>query len=89
MDDVGDRASAWLADEQMNMLRHDYIARNHETVSSPGSLQGIFEQITCSRPAQMRKAVETTEGDEVKAPGVVITNEAARHNEKEYISRSQ
>ena len=36
---IRQRALLWFAEQQVNMLRHDYIAINLESVTAPHSLQ--------------------------------------------------
>jgi len=78
MDHAGNHAFDRLADEKMNVLRHDDITGHHEAVTPPHPLQRLLEKIARLRRSQMLKAVIATEGEEVKAPRVFVSDESAR-----------
>ena len=81
---AGDRAVYRLADEQVNMFRHDNVAGYHETVPHSCTLQGIFKQAAGRRCAQMLELVITTEGNKVETAEVLVTNQSAWHGRKSY-----
>jgi hypothetical protein len=64
----------------MDMLRHDDISEYVEPVISAGLFERTLTAIPGSRSAEVRLAVVTTEGEEMKIAGVLKTTEAPRHD---------
>jgi len=89
MNYAGNRTFNRLADEKMNVLRHDDITGHHEAVTPPHPLQRLLEKIARLRCSQMLKAVKATESEEVKAPRVFVSDESARHRWKAYNESQQ
>jgi hypothetical protein len=54
-----------LADQPVDMFRHDHVADHHEPVTPPDFLQNAQEHIAPRPASQKRAAVITTGGDEV------------------------
>ena len=84
MNHAGNHAFDRLADEKMNVLRHDDITGHHEAVTLAHSLQRMLEKIARLCRAKKLKPVITTEGEEVKAPRVFVSHESAWHWWKAY-----
>ncbi len=76
---AGDRAFLRFAHEKVNVFGHHDVSRNDKSVSEPGTFQGVFKQVARQGVAEMLKAMETTEGEEVEAPRVFVPDESARH----------
>ena len=57
MDHAGNHTLARLADEKMNVFRHDDITGHHEAVMLPHPLQRILKKIAHRRRAQILEAV--------------------------------
>src|ERR1700736_5991653 len=68
-----------LADEQMNMLRHQHIADHHKTVATAYLLQDFEKHIAAARRAQQRSTLITTGGDVVEISAAVVTMETSGH----------
>jgi len=55
----------------MDMLRHDHVAGDEETVALAGLFQGAFKDLARLGVDQARLSAVTTEGDEVEVAGLV------------------
>ena len=70
-----------LADQQMHMLGHEHISRNHQAVASAHLLQGVLEAGVSRLVVEQRPPSIATEGEEVKLPGVLVTDQLSRRGE--------
>ena len=73
-----------LMNSLSDILRMDGQFGHHEAVTLPYALQRILEKIARLRRAQILGPVIATEGEEVKAPRVFVSDESARHRWKAY-----
>ena len=71
---AGDRTVHRLADEQVNVLRHNNVAGYHETVPHPCPLECVFKQAAGRRCSQMLDLVITTEGNKVETTEMFVPN---------------
>jgi hypothetical protein len=69
-----------LAEEQMNMLWHDYVTCHHQTITPPDVLQDLKKEIAISRVVEQRPALITTGGDEVQISCAVVAVKAIGHS---------
>jgi hypothetical protein len=68
-----------LVDQQMHVFRHDDVAGNHKEIAAADALQRIFKQLHGRDRRQAGSAAITTEGEEVKLPGLLIADALAFH----------
>jgi hypothetical protein len=61
-----------FADQQVDVLGHDHISNDHQTVSPPNLFKHLQEQIPPSTESEESLAFMTTESDEVQISGFVI-----------------
>jgi len=61
----------WFAQQQVNVLRHDYIAINVESVTAPHPLQGRLEGSSAFVGGEQTMAVVTAKSDKMTLPGLV------------------
>jgi hypothetical protein len=71
MDDIGDCASVWFADEEMNMFGHDDIPGDYEVITAPYSFKGIYKNVASRGRPQVLPTVETAECEEMEISGVM------------------
>jgi gamma-glutamyl-gamma-aminobutyrate hydrolase PuuD len=67
-----------LANEQMNVLRHHYVADHHQVVALAHLLPHVQEQITVRSAAQQGSTLITIGGDEMQVSSAVVTMETSR-----------
>jgi hypothetical protein len=79
----GRRAFGGLADEQVNVIGHNDIAHQRETVAIARLAENLDENISGANGAQQRQASIASEGDEMKMPVPVVANEFADHGKQE------
>ena len=70
-----------FADQEMEVLGHDYISQNHETIALTHLLEDRQEEIAATCTGQVLSPVITTAGDEVQVPGTGIAFEIPGHDE--------
>ncbi len=70
-----------FADQEMEVLGHDYISQNHETIALTHLLEDRQEEIAATCTGQVLPPVITTAGDEVQVPGTGIAFEIPGHDE--------
>jgi len=63
----------------MNMLGHENISRNDESVASANRLKLALEGLVSRALAKQRQPSITAESYEMKVPGFLITNKALGH----------
>lgn len=68
-----------LADEQVNVFRHDDISGNDELISPARLLQDGEKQISTARRAQHGLPPVTTAGDEMQVSGAVVSLQVLPH----------
>ena len=61
------------------MLRHDDISEDMEVISEPHLFKLAFEEVPRAGGAEVREPAVTTEGQEVRVSGTLITNQALSH----------
>jgi len=76
--DAGRIALLRFADQQVDVLRHDHVTYDNETVALPYLFEDAQEQIT-PRAAQPALPMIATASDEVQMLGAVIALEVSRH----------
>jgi|ERR1035437_623918 hypothetical protein len=67
----------------MNMLRHQYTAGDHKSVSPPHSFELAFKDAARCIIAQQREPSIATEREEVKVAGFLVTNKTFGHGQDE------
>jgi hypothetical protein len=77
--DAGDGAYLRLAQEEMDVFRHNHVSGDHKPVALADTLQGILKEIAGVYRTEMLEPVITTEGEEVKVPCVFVPDESTRH----------
>jgi hypothetical protein len=71
----------------MYVLRHDHVTSNYKEITQPNALQRIFKKLHRPDRRQVWPTPETAEGEEVKLPGLLITDALAFHTLREYSNR--
>jgi len=74
----------WLAQQQMDVFRHEDVGVDVELVALPGAFQGFEEGDAGVVVVEVGKTFVTTEGDEVVVSEGVVSLETARHGRTEY-----
>jgi hypothetical protein len=69
----------WFADQQVDVLRHDYEAYDYEGIALPHLFEHTQEQITPPGTAQPPLPMIATAGDEVQMLSAVVALEVSRH----------
>ena len=64
------------------MLGHQHISRNHKSIAQPQCFKLVLEDPAGCGMAQVRQPSITTESDEMKVPGFLITDKAPGHDER-------
>ena len=88
LDSNGQRFERRLVEQQMNMLRHENVSSDHETITERGLLQLGFEDCVAGTFCQSRLAPVTTEGQEMKDPAVLVTDKTFRHGVRRILSQN-
>jgi hypothetical protein len=65
----------------MHVLGHDNITANHKEIAAANPLQRVFKEILGRARGKVRPTAETTEGEEVKLPCLLITEARAFHTQ--------
>jgi hypothetical protein len=68
-----------LADQEMNMVRHDHIAHGHEAITLADFLHDCQKQVSPPRAGQPALPMITTASDEMQFVRAVITPGMVRH----------
>ena len=68
-----------LADQQMYVLGHDYVADDAELVTNSHSFQNFFKEGPRRRRREIGLSTKATEGDEMKIARILISLEALGH----------
>jgi hypothetical protein len=79
LDCDGQRGDARLADEKVNMLRHEDVSSDNEAILSSHALKLKFEDFVGSASRQQRLSQVATEGEKVKHAAVLIADKVFRH----------
>ena len=79
----GRRSLGRLADEQMNVLRHNHVAHQREAVVIARLAENLRENISGAHRAEQRQTSIASERDEMKMPASVVANEFVCHGRKE------
>ena len=77
------RSLARLADEQMDVLRHDYVAHQGEAIAIPHLTEDLDENISGANRAQQGQASIASERNEMQMTVPVVANEFVGHGTKE------
>jgi hypothetical protein len=72
-------SSLRLADEKVNVLRHDDVSVYAKAEAAAHVLQGVLKDSSASVGREQGTAMITTESYEMALPGVLITRKAPRH----------
>ena len=75
-------ATLRLADQQVDMLRHDHVTRHVNSIPLPHALQGLLEDAARFRRGQKWSALVAAEGDEMETARLLKTFESPRHAEQ-------
>src|ERR1035437_3057026 len=73
----------------MYVLRHDHVTSNCKERKQPNALQRIFKKLHRRDRRQVGPTAETTEGEEVKLPRLLITDALTFHTLRGYSNRGQ
>jgi len=68
-----------FAEQEVNMLGHEHVADNYETVTPPGLLQNACQQVTPRASVQLGLATVATAGNEMQVMLAVKTFQTLRH----------
>ena len=68
-----------LGEQQVDVLRHDDVAEEFETVFLTDGFEGMLEDSCGPRRIEIRLAAVTAEGDEVEVAGLLSTFKAWWH----------
>jgi|SRR5450631_3624111 len=79
LESIGEHAALGFADQQVNMLRHDYIPVHAKSETAPHTLEGEFEDSLGGVGHEQRSPMITGECDEVAAPGFLKSLQSPRH----------
>ncbi len=71
----------WFAEQEMNVLRHDYVPVNLKLEAAPHPLQGGFEDSSAGVRGKQATAVVTAECDEVTLAAVVKARQSPGHED--------
>jgi len=74
------RGAARLADKQMNVLRHENVARNYEAITNAHRLKFTLEDAACRCAAQQWLPSITAEGEKVEATRFLVADKAFGHD---------
>lgn len=74
-----ERVDLWFTEEKMNMLGHEYVAEEKETVTAAELFERFLKEDAGAVAIQIRETPVTTEGDEVVVAFGLITLQMARH----------
>jgi hypothetical protein len=77
--DTGRVALLRFADQQVDVLRHDHVAYDNETVALTYLFEDTQEKITPPGTAQPALSMIATAGNEVEMLGAVVALEVSRH----------
>src|ERR1700680_4717928 len=77
------RSLARLADEQRDVLRHDYVAHQGEAIAIPHLTEDLDENISGANRAQQGQASIASERNEMQMTVPVVANEFVGHGTKE------
>ena len=70
---------AWLADEQVNVIRHDDVTSQGKTVAVTHFSENLDKQIPGTNGGQEGQAPIATAGDEMQMTQAVATMQTFRH----------
>jgi hypothetical protein len=76
---VGEVLPLWFTDQQMDVLRHQDVAKDEKLVSSANLFEGFFEGCTGFVVGKIGLALMTAEGDEVMMTFGLVSLQVARH----------
>jgi hypothetical protein len=79
LESIGEHAALGFADEQVNMLRHDYIPVDTKVETAPHTLQRELEDSLGAVGREQRSPMITGECDEVAVPGFLESFQSPRH----------
>jgi hypothetical protein len=79
LDDDRRIAALRFTQQQVNVLRHDDIADNHEMVATANLLQDAEKEVTIALSGQQRLPLVATGGDEMNIVGSVVATRARGH----------
>jgi hypothetical protein len=65
----------------MHVLGHHDITANHKEIAAANPLQRIFKEILGRARGKVGPTMETTEGEEVKIPCLLITEALVFHTQ--------
>ena len=68
-----------LADQQMNVFRHDHIAGDVKAVLAAGLFQRLLKQALGQGAGQPRLPTIAAEGDEVQVARLLVPLQSPRH----------
>ena len=74
-------ATLGFAEEQMHMLRHDYVTHDHKMIAAPYLLQHYEKKVAIFPAAKQRAALVTTGGDKVQISSAVAAMEPVGRSE--------
>ena len=72
-------AALRFAEQEMHVLRHDYVGDDDKTIAPAHPLQHFKKQVAILPGAEQRTALVTAGGDEMEVAGAVVTMQSCRH----------
>jgi len=79
LDGHSERCSLWLADQQVNMLWHDYIAVHAKPEAASDTFERGLEGARRRLRGERRRAMVAAEGDKVSLAGLVKALQSPGH----------
>jgi hypothetical protein len=79
----GRRPIGRLADQQVDVLRHDDIAHEGESIVVAGLAKNLDKGVSSANRAQQRQASIASEGDKVQMAASIMADEFVGHGKKE------
>jgi hypothetical protein len=73
------RATLRLADEQVDVFRHDHVAADEEAVGAANLFKGFLDEGSRLRRCEAWATVITTEGDEMEVARLLVPLQSFRH----------
>jgi hypothetical protein len=70
----------------MNMLGHDDVSGNEESVIHSRAFESKFEDTACRWSSEQRLTVVTTEGDEMKVVRLLVAVQSPGHGSQRRLS---
>ena len=70
-----------LSNQEVDVLGHEHVAREHEAIAPPYHLKFVLEDPVCRSAVKQRLAPVATERDEVEYPALLEASMVLRHGQ--------